>query len=115
MKRTNKKDDPLSKQMHRHSVKKIKPAKELEGDTRIMTSTGSTLLDLCIAGGRVHGGGLPGGILAEIFGPSSTGKTVFLSELAGAIQRQEGEVTFHDPEARLDKQFALGIYSRRNQ
>lgn len=69
-------------------------------------STGSTLLDLAISGGRVRGGGLPGGIFVEIFGPSGSGKTVLLSEIAGDIQRKGGEVTFHDPEARLNKQFA---------
>ncbi len=79
---------------------------EYEGNTEVMISTGSTLLDLAISGGRVHGGGIPGGILVEIFGPESTGKTVLLCEIAGAVQRQGGEIMFHDPEARLNKQFA---------
>lgn len=80
---------------------------ELDGTfTGNNISTGSTLLDLAISGGRVRGGGLPGGILVEIFGPSGSGKTVLLSEIAGSIQRQGGEVVFHDPEARLNKQFA---------
>jgi protein RecA len=69
-------------------------------------STGSTLLDLAIAGGRVRAGGLPGGILVEIFGPSQTGKTVLLCEIAGDIQRKGGAVRFSDPEARLNKTFA---------
>jgi recombination protein RecA len=69
-------------------------------------STGSTLLDLAISGGRVRGGGLPSGILVEIFGPSGSGKTVLLSEIAGNIQAKGGEVKFHDPEARLNQQFA---------
>lgn len=69
-------------------------------------STGSTLLDLAIAGGRAREGGLPGGILVEIFGPSQTGKTVLLCEIAGDIQRKGGQVKFSDPEARLNKQFA---------
>lgn len=69
-------------------------------------STGSTLLDLAIAGGRVREGGLPGGILVEIFGPSQSGKTVLLCEIAGDIQRKGGQVKFSDPEARLNKQFA---------
>src|SRR5690606_20056001 len=69
-------------------------------------STGSTLLDLAIAGGRIREGGLPGGILVEIFGPSQTGKTVLLCEIAGDIQRKGGQVKFSDPEARLNKQFA---------
>jgi recombination protein RecA len=71
-----------------------------------MISTGSTLLDLAISGTRVHGGGIPGGILVEIFGPSGCGKTILLCEIAGAVQRKGGEVMFRDPEARLNKVFA---------
>jgi RecA/RadA recombinase len=40
-------------------------------DTNMVVSTGSTLLDLAISGNRVRGGGLPGGIIVEIFGPPS--------------------------------------------
>jgi recombination protein RecA len=79
---------------------------EYDGNTEVMISTGSTLLDLAISGGRVRGGGIPGGIMLEIFGPESTGKTVLLCEIAGAIQRQGGDIMFHDPEARLNQQFA---------
>lgn len=71
-----------------------------------MISTGSTLLDLAISGGRVYGGGLCGGIMVEIFGPSSSGKTALLLEIAGGIQRQGGEVNFDDTEARLYEKFA---------
>ena len=75
-------------------------------DFSTVVSTGSTLLDLAISGGRVRGGGIPTGILVEIFGPAGAGKTVLLSELAGDIQRKKGDVIFFDPEARLNKQFA---------
>lgn len=87
---------------------KVSPKKQeaFDGNTEIMISTGSTLLDLAISGERIYGGGLPGGILVEIFGPAGSGKTVLLSEIAGAIQRKGGEVTFFDPEARLNKTFA---------
>lgn len=85
---------------------KMKRRKKLEGNTEQMISTGSTLLDLAITGGRIRGGGIPGGILVEIFGPSGSGKTVLLCEIAGAIKRAHGEVMFKDPEARLNKQFA---------
>mgnify|MGYP006961769342 CR=1 FL=1 len=37
-----------------------------DGDISRIISTGSTLLDLAITGGRVRGGGVPGGILVEI-------------------------------------------------
>jgi recombination protein RecA len=101
MERTNK---PLSQQMKEKA--KSPDQKEYDGDFGTVISTGSTLLDLAISGGRIKGGGLPGGILVEAFGPSGSGKTVLLSEIAGAVQRQGGDIMFHDPEARLNKQFA---------
>jgi len=77
-----------------------------DGDISRVISTGSTLLDLEIMGKRVRGGGIPGGILVEIYGPNSGGKTVLMSEIAGGIQRQKGKVKFYDAEARLSKKFA---------
>ena len=105
MKRTN------SKKLSASVEKKIKnniPIKKAsyKGDTKVTFSTGSTLLNLAITGGRIRGGGIPSGILVEIFGASGSGKTVLLSEIAGDVQRKGGEIMFHDPEARLDKQFA---------
>jgi len=84
----------------------MKRKKKLEGNTDQMISTGSTLLDLAITGGRIRGGGIPGGILVEIFGPAGSGKTVLLCEIAGGVKRANGEVMFKDPEARLNKSFA---------
>ncbi len=72
----------------------------------MVVSTGSTLLDLAISGGRFEQGGIPSGIMVEIFGPAGAGKTVLLCEIAGNIQRKRGQVMFKDPEARLNKQFA---------
>lgn len=74
-------------------------------NTKLIVSTGSTLLDLAISGGRVRGGGLPGGIMVEIFGPSSSGKTALLSEIGGSVQNKGGEVTILDPEGRIDKEY----------
>jgi RecA/RadA recombinase len=71
-----------------------------------VVSTGSTLLDLAISGGRFREGGIPTRILVEVFGPSGAGKTVLLCQIAGNIQKMSGEIMFHDPEARLNKQFA---------
>lgn len=105
MKRSRTKDAPLHDQIQRRVSEQIK-TKEYEGDFGVIVSTGSTLLDLAISGGRVRGGGLPVGILVEIFGPSGSGKTVLLSEIAGNVQRNKGNVIFHDPEARLNPQFA---------
>ena len=79
---------------------------EYDGDFTHHVSTGSTLLDLAISGGRIRGGGLPGGILVEVFGPSGSGKTVVLCQIAGEVQKQGGEILFNDPEARLNKRFA---------
>jgi protein RecA len=72
----------------------------------VTVATGSTLLDLAISGGRFREGGIPLGILVEIFGPSGAGKTVLLCQIAGNIQQAGGAIMFHDPEARLNKQFA---------
>lgn len=75
-------------------------------DTKVIVSTGSTLLDLAISGGRVYGGGLPGGIMVEIYGPSSSGKTAVMSEIAASVQNKGGEVTVLDPEGRIDKEYS---------
>ena len=68
--------------------------------------TGSTLLDLHLTGDRRNGGGLPGGIIVEVFGPSSSGKTAIITEVAAHVQLMGGEVMFCDPEGRLDKHYA---------
>ena len=97
---------PLSKQMEARTNQPPAQSAKYVGCEQTMISTGSTLLDLAISGGRIRGGGIPGGILVEIYGPASTGKTVLLCEIAGGVQRQGGQVMFRDPEARLNKQFA---------
>jgi recombination protein RecA len=107
MERLKKPEQLLSTQMKRKIlIPSTKKVTEYDGDFGTVISTGSTLLDLAISGGRIRGGGLPGGIFVEIFGPSGSGKTVMLSEIAGAVQRQGGEIKFGDPEARLNPQFA---------
>ena len=70
-----------------------------------MISTGSTLLDLAICGKRVRGGGLPGGIFVEIFGPEQTGKTALLVEAGLSVQLHGGRVDYLDPEGRLDREY----------
>ncbi len=101
MERTSKK---LSEQIKERANK---PSRlNYQNETKETISTGSTLLDLAISGGMKRGGGIPGGILVEIFGPASAGKTVMLCEIAGSVQRQGGQVMFRDPEARLNKEFA---------
>lgn len=71
-----------------------------------VVSTGSTTLDLAISGSRVRGGGIPGGILVEVFGPSGSGKTAILEEVCASTQAKGGEIHFADTEARLDKEYA---------
>lgn len=88
------------------SSKKTALKKANEGNFKTVISTGSTLLDLAISGKRVRGGGCPGGIVVEAFGPSQSGKTALLSEMAGELIRKGGDSQFHDPEARLDAEFA---------
>lgn len=106
MERT-KQSEPLSVQMKRKvNNPTAKKKKEYRGNFTSVISTGSTLLDLAISGGRIRGGGLPGGILVIIFGPSAAGKTVLLCEIAGNVQREGGDARFDDPEARIDEQFA---------
>lgn len=97
---------PLSKQVKRRSTRKVEKKPKYDGDFGQVISTGSTLLDLAISGGRARGGGLPGGVMVEIFGPPSIGKTSVLCEVAGAVQRKGGKTKFMDPEARLSTSYA---------
>jgi RecA/RadA recombinase len=71
-----------------------------------IVSTGSTLLDLSISGGRVHEGGIPCCVLAEIHGPAGSGKTALLAAIGANVQAQGGEAQLQDPEARVDKEYA---------
>jgi len=91
-------------------VKEKQPNEEepmvTKGDFSKTLSTGSTWLDLAISGMRRPGGGIPSGILMEIYGPSSLGKTALLSEMGASCQAQGGELIFLDPEGRLDSSYA---------
>jgi len=69
-------------------------------------STGSTLLDLAISSNRIHGGGIPAGVILEVFGPSSSGKTAILAEVGASAKAKGGAVMYDDPEARLDTAYA---------
>lgn len=69
-------------------------------------STGSTLLDCAISGNRTYGGGIPGGIAMEIFGPSGYGKTLVTVEICSSAVAKGGIAEFDDPEGRLDKEYA---------
>lgn len=108
MMRRNASPEKLSEQVERKVSKNSKEGYDLDpspGNDRVV-STGSTLLDLAISGGRFPEGGIPTGILVEAFGPSGTGKTVLLCQIAANIQKMGGKNMFHDPEGRLNEQFA---------
>jgi len=74
-----------------------------------IVSTGSTLLDLAISGTRIKGGGIPAGIIVEISGPSSQGKTGLLISIAGSVIKNGGRVDFLDAEKRLDREYAASL------
>jgi protein RecA len=71
-----------------------------------VVSSGSTLLDLSISGKRIRGGGIPGGIVVEVYGKSGTGKTAILEEIGASVQSRSGEIQYLDPEGRLDAEYA---------
>ena len=103
MQRTKKLSDQVEEKTSRG--KSPAESKSYDGSERVV-STGSTLLDLAISGGRFLRGGIPFGIMVEVFGPPGAGKTVLLCQLAGNVQKLGSKVNFYDPEARLNKQFA---------
>jgi len=72
----------------------------------VVVSTGSTLLDLTISGKRSGYGGIPGGIVVEVFGPSSSGKTALVVEIGASAQYKGWEAKYKDPEGRLDRDYA---------
>lgn len=105
MRKRTKGDAPsMEKQVKAHAKEVVKKEENL--DFSKVISTGSTLLDLAISGGAVRGGGIPGGIMVVGYGPSGAGKTVMACEIAGAIQRQGGQLKYRDSEARLNSKFA---------
>ncbi|KKM81241.1 hypothetical protein LCGC14_1331780 [marine sediment metagenome] len=73
---------------------------------RGVISSGSTLLDLAISSNRVRGGGIPAGVIIEIFGPPSSGKTAVLADIGASAKFHGGVVKYGDPEARLDTAYA---------
>lgn len=102
--RPKKETKDFVEQVAETSKKAVKKPPPLKMDK--LVSTGSTLLDLAISGKRVHGGGIPGGLIVEIFGPPGSGKTAVLAEICASAQNRGGDVRFLDPEARLDKEYS---------
>jgi len=105
MKRKEKSTEELAEGV-KEAIENPELLKPHEVDASKVVSTGSTLLDLAVFGGRKRGGGIPGGIIVEIFGPSGAGKTAILSEICASVQAKGGRARFLDPEARLDQEYA---------
>lgn len=101
-KRVKSNTDELAEQIVEESKKEVK--KKEDYDYSKMVSTGSLLLDLAISGNK--GGGIPGGVILEIYGAAGSGKTAVLSEIGANAQSKGGQVMFLDPEARLDQEYA---------
>lgn len=97
-------NDEISKQVETETQKM--PESLPEENLKYIVSTGSTLLNLAILGGRVRGGGIPTGIFVEIYGPEASGKTALLAEIATSTQNQGGEAKYLDVEGRLDREYA---------
>lgn len=107
MGKVKRKSSSLSEQIKKKAKKPVSVANnEYEGDETKVVSTGSTLLDLAISGGRVRGGGILSGILVVAYGPSGGGKTALACEIAGSIARAGGQVEYRDAEGRVDKAYA---------
>ena len=99
---------PLAQQIEdvaASSPQQVEPEDAKKADWRSTISTGSTILDKAISGGKTKYGGIPGGFIIEISGPNSSGKTTLLGELWGNSQRAGGECRFNDPEHRLDASY----------
>ena len=112
---------PILRKRTEETVNEIKQAVDADVDTSdfsfttrkievdSVVSTGSTLLDLAISGKRKRGGGVPGGLLMEIFGKSQSGKTAIMAEILASTQSKGGAISTEDPEGRIDKEY-MRIY-----
>ncbi len=106
MSRLNRQEEPtIAKQFEKHLEKDGSNTKIPIDKTNIV-STGCTLLDLSILGGRIIGGGIPGGIMVELAGGSGSGKTALMMDIAASVQLKGGDSMICDPEGRLDREYA---------
>jgi RecA/RadA recombinase len=80
--------------------------KPIEWDKVPIISTGSTLLDLTISGGKTYEGGIPASIFCEVHGPPGSGKTAILSTVGANAQLMGGDMRLQDPESRTDQEYA---------
>jgi len=87
-------------------IENPKLRKKEKFDFANVVSTGSLPLDLAISGGRRKWGGIPSGMIMEIYGPEGSGKTALLAEIIASAQVRGGEAKVGDPESRLDQEYA---------
>jgi len=109
MSRLNRQEETLTEQFEEQLEEQAELTsvnKKIPIDKKNVVSTGCTLLDLSILGGRIKGGGIPGGIMAEFAGGSGSGKTAMMMDIAASVQLKGGESLIADPEGRLDKEYA---------
>lgn len=99
------KTDALVKEIE-DDASKFEPTQLKPVNFKKVVSTGSTLLDLAISGERSRYGGIPGGVLVEVYGVSSGGKTSILSEILASALSNGGLINVLDPEGRLDAEYA---------
>lgn len=106
MARKSKKEmEDVVKEMEEVSTTPLEKIDEFKPRFDKVVSTGSTLLDLELSGHKVHGGGLPGGVMVELYGPESVGKTVLLSEIIASTLIRGGNYRILDPEGRIDTEY----------
>lgn len=98
--------EELAEQVSTVSKSQVEKPKKVDISKVQVVSTGSTLLDLAISGTKRREGGIPGGIIIEIYGPAGAGKTALLAEICASAQVRGGQVRFLDPEARLDQEYS---------
>ena len=105
-----KKDDekiPSIKEQFEEHLESDGSNKKIPIDATNVVSTGCTILDLSILGGRIRGGGIPGGAMVELAGGSGSGKTALMMDMAASVQQKGGDAMICDPEGRLDKEYAI--------
>ncbi|MHA4878870.1 hypothetical protein ACX0FE_16110, partial [Enterococcus faecium] len=59
-----------------------------------------------LCSGRFVGGGIPSGKIVEVYGPSSSCKTLFATNILKGCQKMGGYALFLDAENSLSKDFA---------
>src|SRR5437660_896010 len=94
----------IEKQFGKGSIMKLGAA---DVDRAIeVVSTGSLGLDMALGVG-----GLPRGLVVEIYGPESSGKTTLTLQVIANVQKLGGTAAFIDAEHALDPQYAqrLGV------